>query len=77
MTTHITLTTLIVFVAMVAFGAVVFALAHFASRGAFSPDVSDDENREEAAPEPDDDAGSELADALTRTRKDQAEDDAR
>lgn len=77
MTTHITLTTFVVFFAMAAFGAVVFALAHFTSRGAFSPGVADDEDREEAAPEPDDDAGSELANALARTRKDQADDDAR
>lgn len=40
--THITLTTFVVFFALAAFGAVVFALAHFASRGAFSPAVMDD-----------------------------------
>lgn len=43
MTTHITLTTFVVFFALVVFGAVMFALAHFASHGAFSPDVEDDE----------------------------------
>lgn len=43
MTTHITLTTFIVFFAMAAFGAVVFTLAHFASRGVFSPNVPDDD----------------------------------
>ena len=45
--THITLTTFVVFFAMAAFGAVVFALAHFASRGAFSPNVPDDDTQPE------------------------------
>lgn len=44
--THITLTTFVVFLTMVGVGAVVFALARFASHGGLSPDAEDD-----AAPE--------------------------
>lgn len=52
MRTHITLTTFVVFFAMAAFGAVVFALARSASHGAFSPNEPDDDTplTEEAAP---------------------------
>ncbi len=42
MTTHITMTTFVVFFALAAFCAVVFALARFASHGAFSPNVAEE-----------------------------------
>lgn len=54
--THLTLTSFLVFFAMAAFGAIVFTLAHFASHGAFSPDVTD-----ESMPENDDAADEDTA----------------
>lgn len=53
--THITLTSVVVFLVIAAFGAMVFALARFASHGAFSPAVRDDE-----APEDKGSTGNEL-----------------
>lgn len=51
MNLHNLVSSLVAFLLLAAFGAIVFALAHFASHGTFSPNVEDDAAREETAPE--------------------------
>ncbi len=62
------LSSLVVFFGLAAFGAIVFTLAHFASRGTFSPTVLDDATREENGSDDATDEGTAPAGHPTRGR---------